>query len=511
MTTGAADAATAAPGALGAARFWALFLGLFALAAAPVLLAALPPLFDYPNHLARMYLLVHLPDSATLQRYYELRWQALPNLGMDLLVPPLARLMPLGWAGRVFILLALGLIAAGSALLHRVATGRWTIWPLFAFLFLYSRVLLWGFLNYLLGVGLLLVALAAWIGLERRGLLLRLMVSAGFGLALFFCHLMAWTIYAVLVAGYEIGRAREAGRWWPPGPVIGRLLLAALPFLPGLVLLLAGGEGGGLAGIHYGRFVRKLDLTFSVFDNYHRGIDVACFVLLALLAVYGFARRHLVLVPALRMPLLLLTAAFVLAPTQLITASAVDHRMPVVIALVLSAATTAPALRPRALAAIAAAGLALFLLRMGLVTAQWERAQPGYARELAILDQVPVGGRLAVAFPAGAIASDPAPRTHLPTMAIIEREAFVPTLFAFRGQQPVALTPEAQRLADEAEPSALWRALTAEGGPSPAARGMLRDFDALVMLDRYPFALPPTGLLKPLAVEPAFALYRIEH
>jgi len=509
MTAGTAAAATAAPGALGAARFWALFLGLFALAALPVLLAALPPLFDYPNHLARMYLLIHLPDSATLRRYYELRWQALPNLGMDLLVPPLARLMPLGWAGRVFILLALALIAAGSALLHRAATGRWSIWPLFAFLFLYSRVLLWGFLNYLLGVGFVLVALAAWIGLERRGRLLRLAVSAGFALALFFCHLMAWAIYGVLVAGYEIGEARIAGRWLPR-QAIGRLMLAGLPFLPGLLIMLAGGGGGGLAGIHYGRFVRKLDLTFSVFDNYHRGIDVTCFVLLALLAIYGFARRHLVLAPALRLPLLLLAAAFVLAPTQLITASAVDHRMPVVIALVLAAGTTAPALRPRTVAAIGAAGLALFLLRMGLVGAQWERAQAGYARELAILAQVPAGGKLAVAFPAGAIASDPAPKTHLPTMAIIERQAFVPTLFAYRGQQPVALTPEAQRLADGAEPSALWRALMAEGGPSAAARQALQGFDMLVVLDRYPFALPATGLLSPVAVEPAFALYRIE-
>jgi hypothetical protein len=184
--------------------------------------------------------------------------------------------------------------------------------------------------------------------------------------------------------------------------------------------------------------------------------------------------------------------------------------MPLVIAVVLAAATTAPALRPRIVAVIAVGGLALFLLRMGLVGVQWERAQPGYARDLAILDRMPQGGRLAVAFPGSAIASDPAPKTHLPTMAVISRQAFVPTLFAYRGQQPVALTPEAQRLADRAEPNALWNALTGIGGATPAALDVLRDFDAVVVLDRYPFAIQPIDMLKPIAVEPDFALYRVQ-
>ncbi len=500
---------TAVPKSLGAGRFWMLFLGLFVLAALPVLLVALPPLFDYPNHLARMYLLVHLPESAALRRYYEVRWQALPNLAMDLVVPPLARLMPLAWAGRAFILLALALMAAGAALLHRAATGRWSIWPLFAFLFLYSRVLLWGFLNYLFGVGLALVALATWIRLERRSRVLGLAVSTGFALALFFSHLMAWAIYGVLVAGYELGQSRIEGRWSPP-EAIRRLAVAGLPFLPTLAILLLTGGGGADGAIHYGRFVRKLDLTFSVFDNYHRPVDVACFAVLVLLAAYAYARRYLVLVPSLRAPLLLLVIAFVLAPTQIMTASAVDHRMPLVIAVVLAAATTAPVLRHRTVMVIASAGLVLFVLRMGLIDVQWERAQPGYARDLAILQLVPEGGRLAVAFPAGAIASDPAPKIHLPTMAVIGRDAFVPTLFAFRGQQPVALTPEAQSLADRAEPSALWSALTGAGGAAPVALDALRDFDAVVVLDRHPFAIKPVDMLKPVAVEPDFALYRIQ-
>ena len=37
----------------------------------------------------------------------------------------------------------------------------------------------------------------------------------------------------------------------------------------------------------------------------------------------------------------------------------------------------------------------------------------------------------------------------------------------------------------------------------------LREFDAVAVLSRHPFELPPNPLLQPLAVEPDFALYAV--
>ena len=65
----------------------------------PVFSTVLPPIFDYPNHLARMHLLAEGGD-----RFYAVRWAALPNLAEDLIVPPLARLMPLALAAKLFLL-----------------------------------------------------------------------------------------------------------------------------------------------------------------------------------------------------------------------------------------------------------------------------------------------------------------------------------------------------------------------------------------------------------------------
>src|SRR5579883_1496381 len=108
---------------LGFRQFALLFSALFAAGALPVVLCGTLPLFDYPNHLARMHILRSLPDSAALQEFYAIAWRPLPNLAMDLVVPALAHLMPLTWAAKAFVLLTLLLLAGGAAVLSRVIFG----------------------------------------------------------------------------------------------------------------------------------------------------------------------------------------------------------------------------------------------------------------------------------------------------------------------------------------------------------------------------------------------------
>ncbi len=89
----------------------------FALLAAasllPVLLTPIPAMVDYPNHLARMYILSQngTPDA---NPYYEVAWALYPNLAMDLLVPQMARLTGVEDATRLFLLLSQLLIVGGA-------------------------------------------------------------------------------------------------------------------------------------------------------------------------------------------------------------------------------------------------------------------------------------------------------------------------------------------------------------------------------------------------------------
>ncbi len=75
------------PGALWLVTALALAIVL----AIPFFLVDVPPILDYPNHLARYFVLAH-PDDPELSQMYRPRWGLMPNLGMDVLGAGLLKL-----------------------------------------------------------------------------------------------------------------------------------------------------------------------------------------------------------------------------------------------------------------------------------------------------------------------------------------------------------------------------------------------------------------------------------
>ncbi len=97
---------------------------LLGIALIPVILVQIPPLVDYPNHMARMHILADASRSPSLTQYYEIHWNILPNLAMDLVVPPLIRFMPIETAGKVFIGLIFALLVGGVMAFHAALHRR---------------------------------------------------------------------------------------------------------------------------------------------------------------------------------------------------------------------------------------------------------------------------------------------------------------------------------------------------------------------------------------------------
>jgi len=479
------------------------FAVLIAAAALPLLLVDVLPLVDYPNHLARMALLARLPQDATLARYYATDWRAIPNLAMDALVPPLLRVMPLAAAGKVFVLATFVLLAGGPMLLHRALAGRWSAWPLLAFLFLYGRLLLWGILNYLFGLGLAFCALALMAALARRSAALRIAVGGVAALAIYFAHLMAFGVYALMLLGIEATFLLRA-----PGASPRRLVIAAATLVPPLLLMLLSGIGGGV--IEYSHPLRKLDLLFSTFDLYHRPFDIASFVLFVGVLALGYARRWLTLAPALVLPLALLILAYVVMPTQMAGASGVDRRMPLALALALCAGTSWAAPSRRLERQLLGGAALMFALRLATVGLSWHQSAEEYRPLIAALAALPEGTRLAVAAPADAVNVQPTPLLHVPVLAAALREAFVPTLFAQAGQQPVTLQPPYAALAAATSSLRVWQAYVAGGPPLDLAEsGALGRFDYVVFVGTAPFTLIDSAGLAPVQLAPRWKLYRL--
>jgi hypothetical protein len=482
--------------------FTALFAGLFALACVPVVTSGILPLVDYPNHLARMALLERLPHDATLQQFYVLAWRPMPNLAMDVLVPPLLGFMPLVVAGQAFVLATFLLLAGGAALLHRALFGRWSAWPCLAFLLLYNRLLLWGVLNYLFGLGLALCATALVLSLRRR-VALRLAVSIAVALVLYAAHLMAFGIYAILVVG-----SQATGLLRAPRATVARIAVAALPLIPPLILMLAWG-GGGDGAISFAKPWRKFDLLFSVFDLYHRPFDIACFALAV--AVLGFAywRRWLRLAPEMALPLAVLGLLYLAAPSQMLGASGVDRRFPLALALILVAGSAWIAPRPLLERGFLAAAALMFAIRLATVAVSWQASAREYDALLPAFGAVPAGSRIAVAAPPDATNVTATPLVHLPVLAAALDDAFVPTFFAIPGQQPIAFAPAWRDLAAATGPDLLWDALQKSGALDPRAASLLGHYDYVAVIGVRPFDLPARPGLATVLSAPRFKLLRI--
>src|ERR1700760_4633254 len=95
-----------------------VFLALTAASLLPVLLTPIPAMVDYPNHLARMYILSGA-GGGNANPYYEVAWALYPNLAMDLIVPRIARLTNVEDATRLFLLSSQVLIISGAFALER--------------------------------------------------------------------------------------------------------------------------------------------------------------------------------------------------------------------------------------------------------------------------------------------------------------------------------------------------------------------------------------------------------
>src|SRR5262249_6307767 len=97
---------------------------------------------------------------------------------------------------------------------------------------------------------------------------------------------------------------------------------------------------------------------------------------------------------------------------------------------------------------------------------------------------------------------------HLAAMAVVRREAFVPTVFASPGQQPLVLRPDWAAIAAAAQPPLLWAAVTGAGGHPPGLPA-LAPFEAIALVGRAPVREPPGCRLPPLLTAPSFRIFAV--
>ncbi len=193
----------------------AIYVLVALIALAPLFVVDIPPLVDYPNHIARMHVIATQGTDDPAQLNYVVDWRPVPNLAMDLIVPPLTKLLPLTDAGRVFLGLAMLSLLSGILALHTAAFGHIGLSPLAGCLVLYNLPLAWGFVNFYFSIGLCILTFAAWIATRRWPAGARILLFSVAATALYFSHLFGLAAYVLLVSVYELrNTATQRGMSW---------------------------------------------------------------------------------------------------------------------------------------------------------------------------------------------------------------------------------------------------------------------------------------------------------
>jgi hypothetical protein len=407
--------------------YYALLLIVLVVILVPIWIVDYPGLVDYPNHLTRCYILAHYHENPIWQQRYIVSHDPIPNLAIDLVVVPLLRLLPVMACGKVFLTLAAVLYAVGCSEVGRAVRGKPTWLALVSAFTFYNSCLLYGFVNYVFGVGVFLCAFAFWLRVRNAMSPLRFLLCCLLSIAAFLAHLSSAVILGVAcltIALFEFVRDRKILR-----------LIINVSWLACPVLLLSGflKTSGRVGRIAWAAPSHKLFSLFAPIRSYSVVVDVGVIIVLlvcALVILRGSKIGPTAVVS------FVLFGLFLITPEELFTASAVDARyvVPGWLILVLS-------IEPRwgrwQKAAIALA-LATMVMHTANITTNWLVISRRSEQVLAMGRVLPVGARI-YAVQAAENVSTKLDRgfIHIIQFWTLSHGAYISSLFATRGQQPL--------------------------------------------------------------------------
>jgi hypothetical protein len=405
------------------------------IAISPAFLVDIPAMVDYPNHLARMYVLAAAgtPDA---NPFYEVTWSIYSNIAMDILVPLFARLVGVEPAMKSFLIASQVLIVSGAVALEYAVKRRHEMAGLAAVLMLYSLPFSWGFLNFqfALGVGLFGLAIAVW--LAHRSVLLRFAMHIAIVAALYVAHLFALGLYLAALGLIEFA-CLQRDNWQR---VMLNLVLISVPVLVVLALSHAAGRSVGNGATEW-ELASKLRSVFRLLNGYsvEAAAASAAIVIGALYVLFRWGALQITRTGTF--VVLGFALLFVATPYRLHGSAYVDIRVVVALALILPAFVAVSAGRVKLLRRAGVAIVAVALVNIAITGAVWLSYRADYAQLK--ISFAPIGKVRVLIGRSVNEAEDilELPMHHAPTLAV-SVGAMVPTLYALPGMQPIRVTEE---------------------------------------------------------------------
>jgi len=416
----------------------------------PLLLTDVPPLLDYPNHLARIFVLKNAPDDPFLSLMYAPHWSVIPNLAVDVLGFLLLHVVSIHVAGRIVVGIAVLMPVLGLIYYARTTSGVRSYWPFGAALLGYNSLLLLGFLSFQISIGLAFVTAAIWHSGREDHLWRTALIVAVLSVAVFFCHIMGLVFLAILLFASE---AADSRKWQYPRHRSVRLAAFAFVFAtPVFLYFLSDLAADSNSAAWTSTWSEKLLSLFQPFLNYDWRLDITTAVVVVGALYVGLVIRMGTLSRPAGIAFLFAMLLFAVAPNTFKGATYFESRF-LLFAMFLLFACYVPKRVPTLFTTATHSAIALlFLARMALLGFAWHGHADDISQLRETISTVAPGTRvLVVSVGSDVLPADWATRrwragvvvgfrrtdSHLPGLLVIERRAFWPLLFAVPSQHPV--------------------------------------------------------------------------
>ncbi|MBB3389025.1 hypothetical protein FHT82_001748 [Rhizobium sp. BK275] len=419
-----------------------------------------PPLLDYANHYARMWLLAGGIKEAPFPEIYTIEWnRTFTNVGIDLLARFIGPVIGVALLARALLFLAIVLPPSGAIVLHRRLFGGSHYWQIGMLYLAWCATLIGGFINFQIGLGLALLFATVdhrlLPGSAARLFLWRVAVS----LLLTLVHLFSAGFFLAIICGLEFSwrfdvlNSRQAML-----RLIGKLAAAIIACLlsPAALALTAadlpGSQAGDIMATWNDSPILLISNLLSAIWTYVAFVDAIFLVPILLVCSRALTGKSLRVHAGLVVTAAGLLALSILSPLHAFGTGWISWRFPIMAALVgmVMICPFQKIGRRRAVILFLVLNVAVFG-RTLWIGYNWWRGQADVASVEKVLEAVPSGAAilpLQHESAPGDIKPDQRHYAfsqdtfrHLPTLAVPLAHAFVPTLFSAQGKQPLAVRP----------------------------------------------------------------------
>jgi hypothetical protein len=413
----------------GAPRPWwegrPFVVAMILLAFVPFLWPSIPPVVDIGGHMGRYKVATDLSTSPYLHQWFQFRWLPIGNLGVDLLVVPLAKLIGVEPATKLIVMSIPPLTVAGMLWVAREVHNRLPPTVAFALPLAFGHPFMFGFVNFALSMAFAFLAFGLWLRLGRLGKSkLRALLFVPISFVIFFCHTFGWGTLGLLCFSAEAVRQHDRGHsWWMA--IIRAAYHSMAMAGPVLFLLLWRSEATGGVTARWFDWGFKWEYLLRMFRDRWETFDIAAAAIALAVPLFALIHPRLILSRNLAFSGLVLALTYVLLPRIVFGSAYTDMRLvPYAVAIFILAIRFKAETRFPLAIWLAVAAIGFMLVRLAGTTASTSIAWARQKEQLQALDHVPLGSRVAVLVWDGCERWSLRRSDHLGALATVRRDAY---------------------------------------------------------------------------------------